>query len=379
MIAYSISLIILNLLLIPSCESKKEINLNHNNNLNYQSYSFEIVAENLNTPWSIVFTSNNRILVTERIGKLSVIENMKLLDTPLKVFNDISNQAEEGLMGLAIDPDYENNKFIYVSYAYKDKDEIYVKVVRFKDIGYKLDDDFIIFDKIPAARIHAGCRIKFGPDKKLYITTGDAAVGNLAQDLNKLNGKILRINSDGSIPDDNPFPNSPVWSFGHRNPQGIDWYPETNILWSTEHGPSGFDGPGGGDEVNNIVKGGNYGWPVVSHNESAEGMISPIIVFTPAEAPASAVFYKYELLPDFKNCFLFGCLRGNGIIVVNTQFQNGNLIPLDYKKIANNFGRIREVTQGIDGYIYFSTSNKDGRGNPKPNDDKIYRIIPKLN
>lgn len=335
--------------------------------------NYEIFVNNLEVPWSIVFTSPERVLVNERPGRLRQIINGILDENPVKVFSDVKSGAEEGLMGLALHPKYKDNKFIYLTYAYEKNENIWVKLYRFKDSGSSLDDEKIIFDNIPAARFHAGCRIKFGPDDKLYITTGDAGEKEFAQDLNKLHGKILRLNDDGTIPNDNPFNNSPVWTYGHRNPQGIDWYPGTDILWSTEHGPSGFDGPGGGDEVNVIVKGANYGWPVVSHYDSREGMISPVLVFTPAEAPASGMFYKSGKIERFKNCFLFGCLRGNGIISVKVD-PNDKTKVLSFEKIAQDFGRIREISEGYDGAIYFSTSNRDGRGKVREGDDKIYRI-----
>jgi glucose/arabinose dehydrogenase len=240
----------------------------------------------------------------------------------------------------------------------KDSD-LWVKVVRYKDNGNSLTEETTIFDNIPAARFHAGCRIKFGPDNKLYVTAGDAGERKFAQDLDKLHGKILRINPDGTIPADNPFANSPIWSFGHRNPQGIDWVAGTDIMWQTEHGPSGFDGPGGGDEVNVIVKGKNYGWPEVSHLDSKEGMVSPVLVFTPAEAPASGLVYKSGKLAEFKDTFLFGCLRGNGIMVVKID-PNDRTKALSFTKIAAEYGRIRDITEGPDGFIYFSSSNKDG-------------------
>jgi glucose/arabinose dehydrogenase len=339
-------------------------------------YKIEPFVKELEVPWSIVFTDASRILVNERPGRLRVIENGVLRKEPVKEFSDISSGSEEGLMGLALDPDYISNKLIYISYAYEKSGKLWVKVVRYKDNGISLSDDTMIFDGIPAEQYHAGCRLKFGPDKKLYITTGDAGERKYAQELDKLNGKILRINADGSIPADNPFLNSPVWSYGHRNPQGIDWFPGTEVMWSTEHGPSGFDGPGGGDEVNVIVKGKNYGWPEVSHTESKEGMVSPLLVFTPAEAPASGMFYKSGKISDFKNTFLFGCLKGEGIMVVNVD-ENDPAKQVSFKKIADTYGRIRDITEGPDGYIYFSSSNKDGRGSVQDGDDKIYRIMPK--
>ncbi|MDQ3021290.1 MAG: PQQ-dependent sugar dehydrogenase [Bacteroidota bacterium] len=338
-------------------------------------YKVELVTENLFVPWSIVFTDNSRMLVTERDGKLRVIQNAKLLDKPLKIFEEVASNGEEGLMGLALDPDYKNNRYIYVSYAYEKGDVLTVKVVRFKDNGESLSEEKLIIDNLPAERYHAGCRLRFSRDGKLYVTTGDAGERQLAQDVNTLYGKILRINSDGTIPKDNPFPNNPVWSFGHRNPQGIDWYPASNVLYSTEHGPSGFDGPGGGDEVNVIVKGGNYGWPIVSHKESKDGMISPVLEFTPAIAPASGMFYGSDSIPQFKNNFFFGCLRGNGIMRVIVDDKDPNKVISHELLLDVDFGRIRDIAEGPDGAIYFSTSNKDGRGTVKQGDDKIYKII----
>ena len=342
-----------------------------------RSYEVKLVADNLYVPWSIVFTDPDRILITERNGKLRIIQDGILSEKPLKVFEEVSSNGEEGLMGLALDPDYKDNKFIYLSYAYGGSDKMSVKVVRYKDEGDRLSDEKTIMDGLPAERYHAGCRLRFGPDGKLYITTGDAGERKLAQDINTLYGKILRINPDGTIPANNPFPDSPVWSYGHRNPQGIDWYPGTDILYSTEHGPSGFDGPGGGDEVNIIVKGGNYGWPVVSHKESKEGMISPVLEFTPAIAPASGMFYRSDSIPQFKNNYFFGCLRGSGIMRVEIDKNDPSRIISNEVLAEVNFGRIRDITQGPDGAIYFSTSNRDGRGSIREGDDKIYKIIRK--
>jgi len=357
-------------------ESKSTPKENTTSNSKSDDYAIEVFAENLSVPWSIVWTDKDRMLVNERPGRIRIIQNGKLQDAPLLEVKEISTGSEEGLMGLAIDPNYSQNKYIYISYAYG-KGDLSIKVVRYKDNGSNLSDELILIDKIPGAKNHAGCRLKFGPDGKLYITTGDATDRQIAQDLNNLGGKILRLNSDGTIPQDNPFSNSPVWTYGHRNPQGIDWYPGTNKMYETEHGPSGFDGPGGGDEVNVIVKGSNYGWPVVSHEGKKEGMVSPLLVYTPAEAPASGMFYKSGVIAQFKNNFFFGCLRGRGIMRVIVDENNPEKVVSFEKMKDVDFGRIREIAEGPDGAIYFSTSNKDGRGNPAGNDDRIFRIIKK--
>lgn len=361
-------------------------------------YVVEEMVRGLEVPWSIEFASENRILVAERPGRVREIVDGELKAEPLMVFDEVHSQDEEGLMGLVKHPDYETNGWLYVCLAYEKTPpnsplvrgrftQLVDKVVRFVDprsSKAKLSEESLalIIDDIPAARFHAGCRLKFGPDGKLYVTTGDATDKDLAQDLGSLAGKILRLNDDGSIPDDNPFPNSPVYSYGHRNPQGITWDSEGR-LWQTEHGPSVFDGPAGGDEVNLIVAGGNYGWPLVSHERKQSGLISPKLIFTPAEAPGSAMVYGgYSpatpgvALPQFAGNLFFGALFGEKIVRIVFDEVNPEKIAkfesLDLKGV--NPGRIRDVVEGPDGAIYFSTSNRDGRGEVRDGDDKIYRL-----
>src|SRR6266540_3109394 len=235
----------------------------------------ETVVTGLEVPWSIAFTSPTRMLVTERTGRVRVIENGVLRSSPLAVISDVESRGETGLMGLTLAPDYEKSRFLYVSYGYAAPGGIRVRVVRFHDDGTGLSQRKVILEGLPAARFHAGCRLRFGPDGKLYVTTGDATTREIAQKVDSLGGKTLRLNPDGTIPADNPFPGSPVFSYGHRNSQGLDWQPGTGLQFQTEHGPSGFDGPGGGDEVNIVEKGKNYGWPVVHHKMSREGVVSP--------------------------------------------------------------------------------------------------------
>jgi len=334
-------------------------------------YEVQEVATGLEVPWSIAFTSEDRMLVTERAGRLRVLENGQLIAKPLHVFPEVSTIGEEGLMAIAVDPDYANNRYLYFSLAYESENGMFVKIVRFTDEGSSLSNETIILDAIPAARYHAGCRIGFGPDGKLYITTGDSFDRKLAQKLDSLAGKTLRINADGTVPSDNPFEGSPIWSYGHRNPQGLAW--DTNgQMYVSEHGPSVIDGPRGGDEVNRIEKGANYGWPLVSHEGALEGTEPPLEVFTPAEAPASLMIYLGDALPQFKGNLFFGALVGEGIV---------RMIPDDegfkIEKIHSDYGRIREVAQGPDGSVYFTTSNRDGRGKPNAGDDRIYRLTPR--
>jgi glucose/arabinose dehydrogenase len=338
-------------------------------------WEVQVVAEGLDVPWSLVFTADERILVAERTGAVREISAGLLNPQPLYVFNDIVRSGEAGLMGLALDPGYADNRFVYACYAQDGASGISNQVARLVDLTDRLEMDAVILKQIPSARNHAGCRLRFGPDGMLYITTGDALDTSTAQNPDSLAGKILRANPDGSVPDDNPFPESLVYSYGHRNPQGIDWQPGTGLLFSSEHGPSGFDGPGGGDEINIIQPGGNYGWPLVSHDDTLEGTIPPIIQFTPAEAPASLSFYSGDVLPMFDGDLFFGALRGEGLVRVSLD-ENDPARVLAVEKIVNDVGRVREVVQGPDGLIYFTTSNRDGRGRVQPGDDKVLRIVP---
>lgn len=340
------------------------------------SYKIESLVSGLYVPWSIVFTSPDRMLVTERNGNVRVVQNGQLMKEPLVTFPEVLGKGEEGLMGMAVDPQYQQNKFLYVCYAQPQDGNFKDKVVRLKDNGSTAVIDKELLTGIPAATNHAGCRVMFGPDGKLYVTTGDATDGEIAQQMNSLGGKILRMNTDGSIPADNPFPNSYIYSLGHRNPQGIAWQPVTNQLFETEHGPSLFDGPAGGDEINIISAGQNYGWPIVHHKEHQDGLIDPLLEFTPAVAPSGATFYAGDVFPQLKNNFFFALLKGEGIMRVEFSADNQSKVEKVSKLSGVDVGRVREVVEGPDGFIYFATSNRDGRGKLREGDDHIYRLVP---
>lgn len=343
--------------------------------VNPTSFNVEIIAQDLYVPWSLVFTGPQRILVSERNGQIREVVNDQLNPEPLFSFSSVAGQDEAGLLGLALDPDYEINQYLYASLTINQNGALINRVIKLRDLGSRLEEVGIILDNLPAARYHAGGRLRFGPDKKLYVSVGDALQPEQAQDINSLAGKILRINSDGTIPQDNPFPGSLVYSSGHRNVQGIDWNPLTNLLYATEHGPSGFDGEPGGDEINLIYSGGNYGWPLISHTEMGEGLISPLAEFSPAIAPASGMFYSGALFPQFSGNFFFGGLVGEGIYRVVFSSENPTeILLIDKMDVA--VGRVRDIVQGPDGSIYFSTSNRDGRGLVREGDDKIYRLGP---
>ena len=340
------------------------------------SFKVEKVVGGLEVPWSIVWAPDGRMIFTERPGRVRVVEKGTLNPKPLLVVPDVEKSGESGLMSVALHPQFSSNHFIYLSYAYQ-AGGVKVRVVRYREAPEGLVDRKVIIEDLPAAQFHAGCRLRFGPDGKLYVTTGDATRRELAQKLDSLAGKTLRLNDDGTVPQDNPFVGQQnarpeIWSLGHRNAQGLDFQPGSNLMFQTEHGPSGFDGPGGGDEVNIVERGKNYGWPTIHHTQSAAGVESPLLEYTPACAPASGVFYRGSVLAQFKGNFFFGCLRGEKVIRV---VLDGRRV-VSQENMLTNYGRIRDVAEGPDGYLYFSTSNRDGRGKPTEDDDRILRLVP---
>jgi glucose/arabinose dehydrogenase len=335
------------------------------------------VASGLEVAWSIVFAPDGRILFTERPGRLRVIENGTLRPEPLASIAGVEASGESGLMGLALHPRFAENHLLYLAYAYSGGEQK-VRVDRYRESNGALSERKLIIEEIPAARFHAGTRLRFGPDGKLYITTGDAGKRELAQQLGSLSGKTLRLNDDGTVPPDNPFVNRQgarpeIWSYGHRNAQGLDWQPGSGLMFQTEHGPSGFDGPNGGDEVNIVEEGKNYGWPAAHHEESRPGMESPLLVYTPAVAPASGMFYRGAAFRELQGNFLFGGLKGEVLIRV---VLDGRRVVSQERLFEGKYGRIRDVAEGPDGAIYFSTSNRDGRGRPAKDDDRIIRLVP---
>ncbi len=335
----------------------------------------ETVAENLEVPWAIAFSPDGRIFFTERDGKVRIIEDGTLLQEPALTLS--VGRVEGGLLGLALDPEFEKNHYIYLYYTYSELLSTYNKVSRFTENDNKLSDEFVLIDKIPGAAIHDGGRIRFGPDNKLYITTGDASNAALAQDLSSLAGKVLRINPDGTIPDDNPFLGSAVYSYGHRNPQGLDWEPSTGKLVVAEHGPSGERGFAH-DEINIVDAGKNYGWPNIIGDQTDPKYVSPIFnTGDIAWAPSGASFYNSDKIPELKGKYLVANLRGVHLHVFEIDTEQSKVIS-DEPLFSGQFGRLRDVSVGIDGYLYLLTSNRDGRGSPAPNDDRILKIMPLL-
>lgn len=350
---------------------------------NVPQFAVETVATNLEVVWSIVFAPDNRMFFTERPGRVRVIENGKLRADAFFVVPDVEPTGENGLMGMVLHPNFAENHYVYLAYAYRlpNGGDQKVRVARYRENGATLIEPQTIIENIPAARYHSGTRLKFGPDGKLYVTTGDATNQSEAQKLNTLAGKTLRLNDDGTIPADNPFINEKnarpeIWTYGHRNAQGMDFHPESGLMFQTEHGPSLIDGVSlfkrsGGDEVNIVERGKNYGWAKISHEMRRDGMETPIVQYSPAIAPASGMFYRGAMFPELKNNFLFGALKSE--MIVRLVLDNRKIVSQD-KLFTKKYGRIREISEAPDGSIYFSTSNRDGRGDPTKEDDRILRL-----
>ena len=333
-------------------------------------FQAEVVASNLEIPWSLAFAPDGRLFVTERPGRVRVIQDDQLLTDPALTLSDVFAAGEAGLLGFTFDPDFESNRFVYLLYSATVSGQPSVnRVVRYTETSNTLMDAVTIFDNIPAATTHDGGRIRFGPDGLLYFTMGDVQVRSSAQDLGVLTGKILRINSDGTTPPDNPFA-SQVYSWGHRNPQGIDWHPVSGDLWATEHGNVG------NDELNRIEAGANYGWPEIEGDQMRAGMRTPILFFSPSIAPSGGSFYTGQSFPAFRNDFFFGALRGTHLHRVQFSASDATMVESDERLLEGEFGRIRDVVTGPDGALYFCTNNTDGRGDLFPDDDKVIRLVP---
>lgn len=333
-------------------------------------YDIQVIAENLYVPWAIDISDSNKLYFTERSGTIRVIQNGILLPQPLITFPPpFISQGEGGLMGLVLDPNFSQNHYIYVMYSYLEGNQIYNRVARLVENNNRASINRIIIDKIPGSQVHNGGRLKIGPDQKLYISTGDATNPSLSQDPTSLAGKILRLELDGSIPLDNPLRNSPVYSLGHRNPQGLAWSPR-NILYSSDHGPSAHD------EINIIYPGANYGWPLVQGDETSPLIMSfPPLINSGLDtwAPSGITFITQG---PWEGKLLVATLRGQRLLAISLN-EDGTVVENVESLLPNEYGRLREVIQANDGSIYITTSNRDGRGTIQAADDKIIRLIPR--
>lgn len=331
------------------------------NELDFREHAVSRAAEGLMIPWDIAFLPDGDLLVTERTGTLRRIGAHPASFLVANVYTG----GEGGLMGIAIHPNFAQNNYVYLYYTTNENGRNN-RVDRFRLESARLAFDRAIVTNIPGAQYHDGGQIDFGPDGKLYIATGDATSPNSAQDTNSLAGKILRVNDDGSIPTDNPFGNA-VWSYGHRNPQGLAW-DDRGRLYVAEHGPTGEFGLCCRDEINLIVKGGNYGWPVITGTQAREGMIAPIATSggSATWAPSGLAFANGSLF--------FSGLRG--MTLYELPLREDGTAGVLKAHLSGAYGRLRANVIGPDGNLYLTTSNRDGRGTARTGDDKVLRVYP---
>jgi glucose/arabinose dehydrogenase len=330
-------------------------------------FRVETVLTGLEVPWSLNFAPDGRLFVTERPGRVRIAALGGASELALSL-EGVFAQGEAGLLGLALDPEFAQNHFVYLYYSASVPGGGVNRVVRYREVNSRLGERLVLLDNIPAAQIHDGGRLRFGPDGLLYASAGDAADANNAQDVASLAGKILRLNRDGTTPRDNRF-SSPVFTYGHRNPQGFDWHPTSGEIWESEHGNNG------NDEVNAIRTGLNFGWPRIEGTSTMSGMEAPITFFTPSIAPSGASFYHGQRVPQFVNNFFVATLRGMHLLRLTVD-PSTRRVTAQERLLEGTFGRLRDVVFGPDGYLYFCTNNRDGRGNPMSGDDRVLRIVP---
>jgi glucose/arabinose dehydrogenase len=341
-------LLVFSLSFIVSAQKKMEI-------------GYEIIVKDLDIPWGFVFLPDNSILITEKEGEL--IHFKKGKKKFVKGMPEVTLRGQGGLLDIALHPNFKENKLIYFTYASSEGEEkgTNTSLMRARFENNKLTNQKVLYKAEPNSRKgqHFGSRIVFDAQNHVYFSIGDR--GNRdenPQDITRDCGKIYRLNDDGSIPKDNPFVNIPnakkaIFSYGHRNPQGMEINPFTNEIWSHEHGPKG------GDEINSIQKGKNYGWPVISYGlnysgskfteiTKKEGMEQPLHYWTPSIAPSGMAFVNSDVYPGWKGNLLVGSLKFQ--YISNCTLENGKVIKEE--KILEDLGRVRSIEQGNDGYIY---------------------------
>jgi len=341
------------------------------------------VVNNLTSPWGMAFLPNGDMLVTERPGRLRLIRNGQLVDQAISGLPEIHEMGQGGLLGIELHPDFENNQMLYLSYAGEKDGNFGTEVLRGRLDGMALKNTDIIFKALPKRRgpAHFGSRLVFAPDGTLFISLGDRGASPAegteqpAQRLDDHLGSLIRINEDGSVPEDNPFVGidhamPEVYTLGNRNMQGMALHPETREIWTHEHGPQG------GDEINIMHPGKNYGWPVITYGVNygigtrigagthKEGMEQPLYKWVPSIAPSGMMFYTGDKFPEWQGDLFVGSLKF--ALLVRLELA-GNEVVAEERLLAGVYGRIRDVVQGPDGYIYLLTDARDG---------KLLRITP---
>lgn len=353
---FSTLIAILSIVLFSTCSKNSP-----DNETDEQAGNTEITAQVLTQqlvfPWEILWGPDSQLWITERGGKISRVNPANGQISALLTIPDVKAQGEGGLLGMVLHPDFSTAPEVFVAYNY-DKNGTYTeKIVKYTFTNNALTNPVVLLDNVPAAGNHNGCRLAISPDRKLFITTGDATIASQAQNLNSLSGKILRINLDGSIPTDNPTTGSPIWSYGHRNAQGLVF--ANNLLYSSEHGNTTDD------EVNIIQKGRNFGWPNVEGYCSTgsepgfcttNNVAEPIQAWSPTIAPSGIDYYNNDAIPQWKNSLLLAVLKDSELLQLKL-YTSGDKVEAVNTFYKSTYGRLRDVCIAPDGKVYMITSN----------------------
>lgn len=342
------------------------------------SLTVETLVSGLDTPWDLAWGPDGAIWVTERRGRISRVDPSTGDLQPVGEV-DVIEASESGLMGMAFHPAFSSEPYVFLAYSYGRRSRIRNRLVRLRFDGTRLRDERILLDNIPGNTNHDGARLTVGPDNLLYMTTGDAGRRELSQDLNSLGGKVLRLTLDGRPAPGNPF-SSLVFSYGHRNPQGIVFHPTSGQLYAAEHGP------GDNDEVNQLHIGGNYGWPAVhgfcDGDRSGEqaycqqhGVVEPLAAWTPTLGVSGMDFYDSDTIAGWNGSLLVTSLRGTSLQRLQLS-ADGRSVVAQESLFRGEYGRLRDVLVGPSGEVYLATSNRDGRGRARSGDDRILRVTP---
>lgn len=338
-----------------------------------------VVATGLDTPWDLQWGPDGQLWVAERGGRISRVHPTTGARTTAGMLT-VTESGESGLLGIVFHPDVAQQPWLYAMHSYSAGGGIRNRLVRMRVTGGTLGSPEPLLQDIPGATIHDGSRLAIGPDRLLYVTTGDAGNGALAQDRTSLAGKVLRLTLDGAPAPGNPFA-SAVWTYGHRNAQGLAFHPRTGVAYASEHGP------GDNDEVNLLRAGGNHGWPTVrglcdgdaGADERpfclANAVVEPLTTWTPTIAPAGLAVYDAALIPQWRGSLLVASLK-DATLHRLTLSADGTRITAREPLYRGTYGRLRAVLVAPDGRVYVSTSNRDGRGSPRADDDRILRIEP---
>jgi aldose sugar dehydrogenase len=361
-------LIILSVTLTLGCERAPGADVPDTVESDQARFQVVVLAEGLEHPWGMAFLPDGDLLITERPGRLRLVRDGALDPAPLEGLPEVYASGQGGLLDVALDPDFPTNRLIYLSYAAETDAGAGTRVARARLGEGRLEELEVIFEGfMGSGGRHFGSRLGFDPDGYLFVTLGERGDDERAQELRDLAGKVVRLQPDGSVPDDNPFVGRAdaapeVFSYGHRNPQGLAVHPETGRVWVVEHGPRG------GDEVNLVAAGVNYGWPVITYGRAysglpmgegseKEGMAQPLHYWVPSISPSGMAFYEGDAFPQWQGDLFTGGLSGELLARLEL---DGERVVEEERLLDGVLGRIRDVRVGPDGYLYLLTDESDG-------------------